>query len=114
MNRLLITGGGSYLGQHLVRLAVQTTSQEICYTYHHGDPLAMAQGRPLDVLDEAAVSELVLWFRPDAIIHTVGSNRGPNVDAVIRQGTSHITRAAQSVQARLIHISTDVIFTLLH
>ena len=108
MARILITGGSSYLGRHLVPMALQ--DHEICYTYFEDDPLDLAQGVWLDVRKETAVSQLVTQFQPDAIIHIAGSNRGADMRAVIEAGTQHVTQAASVVQARLIHLSTDSIF----
>ena len=112
--RLLITGGSSYLGQHLVPLALEQAErqgwEELIYTYYTRDPLGLPQGERLDVRDEAAVYALVRRFRPDAIIHTAGSNRGDDMAATIRRGAENITAAAAEQEARLVHISTDVIF----
>lgn len=111
--RILITGGSSYLGQHLVPRALQRTaeSQDVIYTYYSRDPLALANGRQLDVRDGQSVATLLDEVRPHTIIHTVGSNRpAETMEAVIRQGTSWITGAAAHHKARLIHISTDVVF----
>jgi dTDP-4-dehydrorhamnose reductase len=117
---ILITGGSSYLGQHLVPLALalaeplsasqRPPSAEVCYTYHSSDPLALPQGRRLDLRDRTAVHDLIHTRRPAVIIHTAGSNRTPDMAAVIRQGTQFVTEAAAAVGARLIHISTDSIF----
>lgn len=106
--RLLITGGGSYLGQHLTPLA--TAVHDTLYTYFQHDPLNRGQRERLDLRDETAVLRLVTDFHPDVIIHTAGSNRGADMEAVIRLGARHITQAAQQVNARLIHLSTDVVF----
>lgn len=108
MARLLITGGSSYLGQHLVPLAIE--KHTICYTCFQHAPLRLAGGEQLDVRQEAAVTRLVITFQPDVIIHTVGSNRPDDMAAVIQQGTQHVAQAAAQVGARLIHISTDAIF----
>jgi dTDP-4-dehydrorhamnose reductase len=110
VSRILITGGSSYLGQHLVPLAMQTSAHELRYTFYQHDPLQWPQARFLDILDQAKVDLLVREFAPNIIIHTVGSNRGPNISAVIQQGTRHVTNAAAAVGARLIHLSTDVVF----
>jgi dTDP-4-dehydrorhamnose reductase len=108
MTRILITGGSSYLGRHLVPLA--GASYETSYTFLHNDPLNLQSGYRLDIRDEAAVLNLVKTLRPDVIIHTIGSNRPAEMSDVITRGTNHVTQAAQNSGARLIHISTDVVF----
>lgn len=109
--RLLISGGSSYLGQHLVPLARRQDGAQLLYTYFHHDPVQGEEGRQLDVRDDAAVTRLVTDFRPDVIIHLAGSNRpAATMDEVIRRGAEHITAAAMGCGARLIHLSTDVIF----
>jgi dTDP-4-dehydrorhamnose reductase len=82
----------------------------VCYTYFQHDPLQLEGGECVDVRQAAAVRQLVTTFRPEAIIHTVGSNRPDDMTAVIEQGTQHVMEAAAQVGARLIHISTDAIF----
>lgn len=106
--RILITGGGSYLGRHLVPLAAQNHS--VGYTYFQNDPLDLAVGMQLDVRGDTAVTQTVTEFQPQVIIHTVGSNRGGDMAQVIRRGTQNVVRAAQQAGARLIHLSTDSIF----
>lgn len=109
MTRLLVTGGSSYLGQHLIPFC--PAGWEVAYTYYSSDPLAMPGGIQLDLRDEAAVLALVKRFRPEIIIHLAGSNRpAETMEAVICQGTRHIVTAAGRVGARLVHLSTDVIF----
>lgn len=108
MRRLLITGGSGYLGQHLVPRAAD--HYDLHYTYFHDDPLALSSASRLDLLDRSAVLRLAEQIRPDAIIHTAGSNRSSNMEAVIVDGTQHIVEAAGLIGARLIHLSTDVVF----
>lgn len=110
MARLLITGGGSYLGRHLVPLAQQRPETVVSYTYFQHDPWPALAGTGVDVRDALAVSELVTTFRPDVVIHTVGSNRGADMENVIRLGTAHVVEAATAVGARLVHLSSDVVF----
>lgn len=111
--RMLVTGGSSYLGQHLVPLALAQPAAipALLYTFYSHDPLALSQGRRLDLRQRLDVLSLVDSFQPDVIIHTAGSNRpAETMDEVIRLGATHITEAATNVGARLIHLSTDVIF----
>jgi dTDP-4-dehydrorhamnose reductase len=108
MNRLLITGGSGYLGRHLVRLVAAEWPGDFLYTTFLADPLGLPQGATLDLRDGPAVTRLVRDFAPDAVIHTAGSNRTPDMVAVIVEGTRHVVKAAKG--ARLIHLSTDSIF----
>ncbi len=108
--RLLITGGSGYLGRHLVRLVATEHAGPFCYTTFSADPPGPPEGVTLDLRDGPAVTRLVADFAPDTIIHTAGSNRTPDMTAVIVEGTRHITTAAAAVGARLMHLSTDSIF----
>lgn len=108
--RLLITGGSSYLGRHLVPHALRS-SDDVLHTYYRNRPRHLPPGAQLDLRDGSAVRALIARFAPEAIIHTAGSNRpAQTMEAVIRLGGRHVTDAAQASAARLIHISTDVIF----
>lgn len=106
--KILITGGSSYFGRHLVPLAMPMA--EVAYTYHQNDPLALACGQQMDIQDKTAVSRLITSFQPDTIIHLAGSNRGADMANVIVQGTANITQAAAQSKSRLIHMSTDCVF----
>lgn len=112
--RLLITGGSGYLGRHLVRLVAEEGHGSFCYTTFSSDPLGLPEGVRLDLRDGPAVSRLIADFAPETIIHTAGSNRTPDMVAVIVEGTRHIVAAAAAVEARLIHLSTDSIFDGTH
>lgn len=108
--RLLITGGNGYLGESLTRLAAR--SHHVTYTYHSGAPLqdVPAASLRLDVRQAATVTAVIERLRPDVILHTAGSNRTPDMHNVIVQGARYVSAAAQRVAARLIFLSTDVVF----
>ena len=108
VSRILITGGSGYLGRHMVPRAAE--DHEVCCTFHRNDPGRAVRTECLDIRDGQAVRSLVEDFRPHVIIHTAGSDASPDCDDVIRRGTAHIVDAARSASARLIHLSTDVIF----
>ncbi|MBP6016995.1 MAG: sugar nucleotide-binding protein [Candidatus Promineofilum sp.] len=108
--RLLITGGSGYLGRHLVRMVAAQGSGPFAYTTFAADPLNWPQGTTLDLRDGPAVARFVAEFAPTAVIHTAGSNRTPDMTAVIVEGTRHVVEAGAAVGARLIHLSTDSVF----
>lgn len=108
MKRLLITGGSSYLGQHLIPQA--TRHYDCLYTYFSQDPLGLPEGVWLDVRNKGEVADLVHDWHPELIIHAAGSNRSEDMEDVICHGAENIAAAATGVGARLIHISSDVIF----
>lgn len=111
--KLLITAGSSYLGRHVVRRllrarAAPSSTIDFAYTWFSADPLGLPQGRRLDIRDAAAVRRLIDELRPEAVLHLAGSNRTPDMQAVIAGGTAILAAAGRS--ARLVHVSTDSIF----
>jgi dTDP-4-dehydrorhamnose reductase len=114
-----VTGGSGYLGGWVVRLACADWDVSATYFTHPpgeelggGEQLSRVTWRRLDVRDGAAVEALVDEVRPVAIVHTAALNPGQGTDfeEVNVAGTWHVARAAAARGARLIHISTDVLF----
>ncbi|HUS94369.1 MAG TPA: sugar nucleotide-binding protein [Patescibacteria group bacterium] len=105
MKRILITGGSSYLGRHLVPIA--SKHFQLCYTYFQHDPLDLPSGRYLDLCDEAQFYEVATEFQPQVIIQLAGSNRGANMEEIIHGTAQNATTIARSLGIKLIHISTD-------
>jgi dTDP-4-dehydrorhamnose reductase len=109
--RMLATGGSGYLGGWVVRLARDEWDVIATYLSHAVDQPGVGW-RQLEVRDETAVAALVDEVRPRAIIHTAALNpgQGSDFDAVNVAGTRHVARASANVGARLIHLSSDVLF----
>jgi dTDP-4-dehydrorhamnose reductase len=109
--RLLVTGGSGYLGGWVVRLVRDSWNVAATYLSQAVDDPGVDWLR-LDVRDDAAVKALVDEIRPQVIVHTAALNpgQGTDFDAVNATGARHVARAATSVGARLIHMSTDVLF----
>jgi dTDP-4-dehydrorhamnose reductase len=108
---MLVTGGSGYLGGWVVQLAHGEWDVTATYRVHAVDDPGV-DWRQLDVRDEAAVAALVDEVRPQVIVHAAALNpgQGSDFDAVNAGGSGNIARAAAGIGARLVHISTDVIF----
>ena len=94
--RLLVTGGRTgYLGRYVVAAAAA------------GHEVVAVGSADADVRDAAAVESLVERHRPDAIVHTayVQSDR-----AVTADGAAHVAGAAARHGARMVLVSSDVVF----
>jgi dTDP-4-dehydrorhamnose reductase len=94
--RVFVTGGTGLLGRHLLRGAEQ-----------HGWEVIAPGSTALDIRDAAAVSDQVAAARPDSVVHLAYRGNDP---AVIVDGSTNVARAAAHVGARLVHLSTDVVF----
>ncbi|MDR7253611.1 dTDP-4-dehydrorhamnose reductase [Nocardioides sp. BE266] len=93
--RVLVTGGRTgYLGRHVVAAASQH------------DVIAVGSA-DCDVRDRAAVEALLATHRPDAVIHTAYVQSDRDVTAT---GAANVALAAAGVGARLVLVSSDVVF----
>jgi dTDP-4-dehydrorhamnose reductase len=108
---IIVTGGSGHLGGWVVHLA--RAEWDVTATYLTRPWSAPGvDWRQLDVRDRAAVAALIREVRPRVIVHTAALNPGQGTafEAVNVDGTRHVARAVALVGARLIHVSTDVVF----
>jgi dTDP-4-dehydrorhamnose reductase len=108
MRRLLVTGGAGYLGRRLGPLAA-AQGWTVTSSYHSA-PAWFGEPLRLDLLDGAAVHATVAQLQPTAILHTACSNRDAANIAAIAPAARHLAEAAQAQGARLVHVSTDMVF----
>jgi dTDP-4-dehydrorhamnose reductase len=111
MRRLLVTGGMGYLGGELVLQAVDA-GWDVTASYLSTEPEA---GRSvhwvrLDVTDRRAVPAVVAQVEPDAVVHTAYLRDGPGAVEVTVGGAAAVAAAARAVGARMLQLSTDVVF----
>lgn len=108
--RIFITGGTGYLGRVLVRQAL--AGGATVGASHLSQPPARTDvaWASLDLRDPTAVSSVLAAFRPDAVIHTAFRQYEPDLLAITAAGAGHVARSAAALGARLIHMSSDVIF----
>jgi dTDP-4-dehydrorhamnose reductase len=110
--RLLITGGTSYLGRELLRQA-RAQEWQMSATYYSQSPPVSDEDitwLPLDVRDAGAVNRVVELARPQVVIHTAFQQSGPAMWDITALGTHNVATAARTAGAQLIHMSSDVIF----
>ncbi len=110
-NTLLITGASGYVGRATVAAAIQA-GFDVVGAYHRRRPdLPGGHWAQLDLADTAAVHALVARWHPCAVIHAAAAWGTPEeAQATIVAGTTAVEAAAHAVGARLIHLSSDVIF----
>jgi dTDP-4-dehydrorhamnose reductase len=96
---LLVTGGAGYLGAELRRQAAAALA-----TWHR---TRIENGIQLDVRDEEATMRCFLKHGPDVVVHT--AYMMGDADTNVR-GAHNVALAAHRVGARLIHLSTDLVF----
>ncbi len=107
MTTLLVTGASGYLGQAVVERARAFTVVPVAFT----SPVAgYPHAAHVDLRDAAAVDELVAAAAPDIILHTAASNRNAEHIAAILPAAVAVASAARRRGARLIHVSSDLVF----
>ena len=107
--RLVVTGGSGYLGAGIIRRAPKTWHIAATYLTH---PIAQTDVAVfcVDVSDADAVDRCFDEFRPDVVIHTAAAMSGDQMPRVNVDGSRHVARACARRHARLVHLSSDVIF----
>ena len=107
MTRWLVTGAGGMLGQDLTSLL------------RHGgaDVTALDRGR-LDITDAAAAAAAVLQAGPDIVVNCAAWTAVDDAEshedlalAVNGDGAANLAAACAKAQARLVHLSTDYVFS---
>ncbi|MGZ8781880.1 MAG: SDR family oxidoreductase [Gaiellaceae bacterium] len=87
--KLHVTGATGYLGSELVRLRPDATTERV------------------EIRDAAGVRELFDRLRPEVVVHTAYRQEDAQVNTT---GSENVALAAAAVGARLVHLSTDVVF----
>jgi len=90
--RIHVTGATGFLGAELLRLALGASAERV------------------EIRDRRAVLALFDRLRPDVVVHTAYRQDGDGARAIVVDGSENVARAAHVVGARLVHLSTDVVF----
>lgn len=104
---ILVTGAKGQLGSELVKLLDE---KEMAYI--------AADSKKMDITDEIAVLEFISALKPTIIYHCAAytavdaaEDEGKTTNQLVNvQGTENVAKAAESVGAELVYISTDYVF----
>lgn len=92
---MLVTGASGFLGRHLVR-GPATADWELIAPSSNG----------MDITDRSTTIDTIRDWSPDVVVHLAyRKDRRTIVD-----GTRHVAEGAAAAGARLVHLSTDVVF----
>ncbi|MDO8361493.1 MAG: sugar nucleotide-binding protein [Actinomycetota bacterium] len=93
---MLITGAGGFLGRHLM-MASEAGDWEVL----------APSSRSMDVRTRARVTDEITTWKPQVVVHLAYRRDDRQV---IVDGTRNVAEAAAAVGARLIHMSSDMVF----
>ena len=106
--QLLVVGGSGFLGREIVRQS-RASGHAVTATYHSAGALSAGPDwYQVDVRDRDAVLSLARTVRPDVVINAayLQSDWATTAD-----GGAYVALAATAVGARLVHVSSDVVFS---
>jgi len=115
MFRILITGGSGFLGSILGKIL--STKYEVYAAYLNSQPPRFGVPLQFDIRDAEQVSRAFAAARPDCVIQAAALTKPDycethpqETSAVNVTGTRHIVHACNTRGAKLIHVSTDLVF----
>ena len=106
--KLLVTGGAGYLGSEVCRQAVELGHDVVATGLDTEPPYGRAAR--LDVRDEDATGDVFMSHGPEVVVHTAYRLNGPEMELTIVRGSRSVALNARRCGARLIHMSTDLVF----
>jgi dTDP-4-dehydrorhamnose reductase len=112
--RILLTGASGYLGGALLRTleALRPEWDVHCTFFSIAPSDDMPNAHHLDLRAESSVARVMDTVQPQIIFHTAALNQGAAQEmyATNARGSEYIARSAAQCNARLVHLSSDVIF----
>jgi dTDP-4-dehydrorhamnose reductase len=115
MFRIFITGGSGFLGSILANIL--SAKYDVSAAYLNSQQPKSGAPLQFDIRDAEQVTRAVAAARPDFVIHTAAltkpdycETRPEETRAVNVTGTTNIVNASSRFSAKLIHVSTDLVF----
>ncbi len=94
----------------LVELAL-AQGWDVVATYHSRKPQTPdVRWEMLELRNVASTRRLIEQLAPDVVLHTAYRQEGRDVMVITSEGSAHVAQGAFAIQARLIHMSSDVVF----
>jgi dTDP-4-dehydrorhamnose reductase len=106
--RILITGGTGYLGAEIARQASGAGHHVAATCATRAGDTPGVDWRFLDIRDPAEVIACTTDLRPDVVVHTAYRQSDWRTTA---NGAAHVAAAAVASRARLVHVSSDAVFS---
>ncbi|GIH52989.1 dTDP-4-dehydrorhamnose reductase [Microbispora rosea] len=106
--RILIVGGSGFLGDELVRQSAAEGHVVAATCLTRPGTAAGADWLPLDIRDRAATLDLMGAFGPDVVVNAAYRQSDWVTTAV---GAAHVAVATAAIGARLVHVSSDAVFS---
>jgi dTDP-4-dehydrorhamnose reductase len=104
----LVVGGSGHLGLEVTRQA-SCSSHRVVATFHERPPVVGdVEWKGLDIRSRVDVANLVAATRPDVIVNA--AYRQSDWDSTA-DGATHVALAAAATGARLVHVSSDAVFS---
>jgi dTDP-4-dehydrorhamnose reductase len=115
--RVLIVGAGGLLGGNVTSVALDR-GKTVVAAHHSEDPKFDCPSHQIDITSATEVDDLVDEIAPDAIVNCAAMTDVDRCEtdpeqayAVNADGAKHVALAADSVDAALVHTSTDYVFS---
>jgi dTDP-4-dehydrorhamnose reductase len=124
--KVLITGSNGLVGQHLIKMLMETTNHQIIATGRGESRLPFAASAlynyyTLDITDGIAVNDFIQLHQPNAIIHAAAMTQPDPCELdkiacwdINVTATRFLIEAAEMVNAYFLYVSTDFVFDGLH
>jgi dTDP-4-dehydrorhamnose reductase len=105
---LLVVGGTGFLGKEVTRQG-RLMGHRVVATFHSRVPdVEGGQWQPLDIRHREDVLALTVETQPEVIINAAYRQADW---AITADGAMHVASAAAAVGARLVHVSSDAVFS---